>query len=322
MTDRQIIKPMRKIYINVLILLALGLYTNTSFGQQDAQYTQYMYNTLSINPAYAGTRDVLSFMGLYRSQWVGLKGAPRTFTASGHSPLGNNMGIGVNITNDEIFISKETYFDVDFSYSVRVSENGLFNFGLKAGGHLLNIDTNLANSGPYNPGDGTAEIFIDNKFSPQFGVGMYYYTQKFYLGLSVPNMLETEHFDESSTNNSNSTAKERTNYYLMTGYAFDLNDDLKLKPALLTKLVRGAPLQVDLSANLLFYEKLTLGVAYRWSAAVSAMIGFQLTEQLMLGFAYDAETTELANYNDGSFEFLLRFELFNNLDRIISPRFF
>ena len=322
MSDRLINKSMKRIYINLLIFLALGLYTNTIFAQQDAQYTQYMYNTLSINPAYAGSRDVFSFIGLYRSQWVGLKGAPKTFTVSGHSPLGENMGLGVNITNDEIFISKETYFDVDFSYAIKVSENGLLNFGLKAGGHLLNIDTNLAYSGPYNPGDGSAEIFIDNKFSPQFGVGMYYYTEKFYLGFSVPNMLETKHFDESSNSNSSSIANERVNYYLMTGYTFDLSDDIKLKPALLTKLVEGSPLQVDLSANFLFYEKLTLGVAYRWSAAVSAMVGFQIMDQLMLGFAYDAETTELANYNDGSFEFLLRFELLNNTNRIISPRFF
>jgi type IX secretion system PorP/SprF family membrane protein len=313
---------MKNFKLTVFILLVLGVFTNTANAQQDAQFTQYMYNTMSINPAYAGSRDVLSFIGLYRTQWVGLDGAPRTFTFSGNTPLGENMGIGINITNDEIFISKETYFDIDFSYAIDFSEKGKLSFGLKAGGHLLNVDSNLANQGPYNPGDGSAEIFIDNKFSPQFGAGVYYYTDKFYAGFSVPNILETEHFDESSNSNSNAIAKERINYYLMTGYIFDLSDNVLFKPSVLGKLVEGAPLQVDLSANFLFFEKFTVGAAYRWSAAFSGMVGVQITDQIMLGFAYDQETTDLAQYNNGSYEFFLRFELFNNSDRILSPRFF
>ncbi len=313
---------MKHFNVTVLILLFLGLFTNTATAQQDAQFTQYMYNTMSINPAYAGSRDVLSFLGLYRTQWVGLDGAPRTFTVSGHSPLGENMGIGINVTNDEIFISKETYFDIDFSYAINFADDRKLAFGLKGGGHLLNIDSNLANEGPYNPGDGSAEIFIDNKFSPQFGAGVYYYTNKFYAGFSVPNILETEHFDESSNSNSNAIAKERVNYYLMTGYTFDLSDNVLFKPSVLGKIVEGSPLQIDLSANFLFYEKFTIGAAYRWSAAFSGMVGFQVTDQIMLGFAYDQETTDLARYNNGSYEFFLRFELFNNSDRILSPRFF
>ena len=165
-------------------------------------------------------------------------------------------------------------------------------------------------------------IFIDNKFSPQFGAGIYYYTDKFYLGLSAPNVLETEHFDESSNSNSSATAKERVNYYLMTGYVFDLGKKFKLKPSVLLKAVNGAPLQADISANFLFNDKFTFGAAYRWSAAVSAMVGFQISDQIMLGFAYDGETTELAQYNDGSYEFFLRFELFKKVDRVLTPRFF
>jgi len=314
---------MKKIYVTVLVLLVLGFYTTTTYGQQDAQYTQYMYNTLSINPAYAGSRDVLSFVGLYRNQWVGLRGAPRTFTASLHSPVGERVGLGLNVTNDEIFISRETYIDADFSYTIDVSEKGQLAFGLKAGAHLLDIDSNRAYQGPYQNGDPDTQIFIDNKFSPQFGLGAYYYTDKFYLGLSIPNMLETEHFDESSVlNNSSATAKERMNFYAITGYVFDLNKSVKLKPALLTKVVDGAPLQVDLSASLLFNDKFHIGAAYRWSAAISGLVGFQINDQIMLGFAYDSETTELQRYNDGSFEFFLRFELFKNHDRLISPRFF
>lgn len=314
---------MRNIKLTVLVLLVLGFYTNTSFAQQDAQYTQYMYNTLSVNPAYAGSRDVLSFVGLYRNQWFGnnIKGTPKTFTASIHSPIANNIALGLNVVKDEIFITKETYLDLDFSYTFNVSEKGRLSLGLKGGAHLLDIDSDRAYEGAFNPNDPDAEIFIDNKFSPQFGAGAYYFTDRFYFGLSAPNILETEHFDESLTSSS-ATAKERINYYLITGHTFDINDNIKFKPALLTKLVQGAPLQVDLSANLLINEKFTLGAAYRWSAALSAMAGFQISDQLMLGFAYDRETTELTQYNNGSFEVFLRFELFKANENMVSPRFF
>lgn len=316
-------RTMKKVFVTVLALVALGLFSNDSNAQQDAQYTQYMYNPLSVNPAYAGSREVLSFGGLYRSQWVGLDGAPRTMNFSLHSPVGKKVGLGLNFTRDEIFIADESNLDVAFSYTLDVSAKGKLALGLKGGAHLLNIDSNKLNTGGFNNGDPDAQINIDNKFSPQIGAGAFYYTNKFYLGLSVPNFLETEHFDESSnSNNSSATAEERVNYYLMTGYTFDLTDDLLFKPALLTKMVQGSPLQLDISANFLIHDKLTLGAAYRWSAAISGLIGFQVSDQLMLGFAYDRETTELQQYNDGSYEVFLRFELFNRNDGLKNPRFF
>lgn len=314
---------MKKVFVTVVVLVALGLFTNKSYAQQDAQYTQYMYNPLSVNPAYAGSREVLSFGGLYRSQWVGLDGAPRTMNFSLHSPVGKKVGLGVNVTRDEIFIADESTVNVAFSYTLDVSAKGKLALGLQGGAHLLNIDSNKLNTGGFNSGDPDAQINIDNKFSPQIGAGAFYYTEKFYMGLSVPNFLETEHFDESSnSNNSSATAEERVNYYMMTGYTFDLTDDLKFKPALLTKVVQGSPLQVDVSANFLIHQKLTLGAAYRWSAAISGLVGFQVSDQLMIGFAYDRDTTELQQYNDGSYEVFLRFELFNRNDGLKNPRFF
>lgn len=321
---------MKNSYIAILVLLIMGLFSDNGIAQQDAQYTQYMYNPLGINPAYAGTREVFSAIGLYRTQWVGLDGAPTTGTFSLHSPVGKRVGLGLNIIHDEIFIQKETYLDIDFSYTIDISDKGKMAFGVKGGAHLLDIDTERANTGPYNVGDSSAEVNIDNKFSPQVGVGAYYYGERFYLGVSVPNLLQTNHFDESSIDDSNNTvslsnssvAEERINYYLLTGYVFDINKHLKLKPALLTKLTSGAPLQVDLSANFLIYDKLTLGAAYRWSAAFSAMVGFQISDQLMLGLGYDQETTKLARYNDGSYEIVLRYELFKRNAKMKNPRFF
>ncbi|QLG44232.1 PorP/SprF family type IX secretion system membrane protein [Costertonia aggregata] len=310
--------------ISILFLFALVLSSN---AQQDAQYTQYMFNTLSINPAYAGSRGQLSIAGLYRSQWVGLNGAPTTQTLNLHSPIRNSrLGYGLSIVNDEIGDGtiQETYFDAAVSYTIDVSQDAKLSFGLKAGGNLLNLDLQSLRQR-----EGQEEFVgdnVDNRFSPNFGLGIYYHTNKFYAGLSAPNLLETKFFDRSGDDAEavNFLSTDRINFYLITGYVFDLNGNLKFKPALLTKVVGGAPLQVDVSANFMFNEKFTFGAAYRWDAAVSALAGFQVTDQIMLGLAYDRETTELGGtqFNDGSFEVFLRFELVKSFQKLVSPRFF
>lgn len=293
-------------------------------AQQDAQFTQYMFNTLSINPAYTGSRDALSILGLYRSQWVGLEGAPETQTFSIHSPVGKTkrLGLGLNVINDEIFITNETYVDLDVSYSIQTNYNSKLAFGIKGGIQLLDVDFTRTN--PFQGGDPLAstENNIDNRLSPQVGVGLFYYSDQYYVGLSAPNLLRTEHFDQSSNSNSSSLATERVNYYLTGGYVFEINENLKLKPASLVKYVAGAPLQVDVTANALFNDKFTLGVNYRWSAAVSAIAGFQISEELLIGLAYDRETTALRSFNNGSYELFLRFEIPNSPQQLISPRFF
>ncbi|MGB3143988.1 MAG: type IX secretion system membrane protein PorP/SprF [Maribacter sp.] len=311
------------------ILVSLGLIVFTVItvkAQQDAQYTQYMFNTMSVNPAYAGSRGQLSIAALYRSQWVGLDGAPKTQTLNIQSPIRNSkLGYGVSIVNDEIGdgVVQETYFDAVLSYTIDVSAEGKMSFGIKAGGNLLNLDFNsLRNfdAEPLNTDN------IENRFSPNVGVGLYYHTNTFYAGLSAPNLFQTQHFDNSQqeAGSVQFLSKERINFYLITGYVFDLNGNLKFKPALLTKVVGGAPLQVDVSANFMFNEKFTFGAAYRWDAAVSAMAGFQISDQFMLGLAYDRETTALGGtqFNDGSFEVFLRFELLRSYQRLVSPRFF
>ncbi len=321
------LERMKNIYpIIIAILLSFVSYHN--YAQQDAQYTQYMYNTISVNPAYAGSRGVMSIMGLHRSQWVGLEGAPRTQTLTLNTPIGDKekIGLGLSIVNDEIGPTDETYVDVDFSYTISLSETDRLSFGLKAGGHLLNVDFDQLRQ--FNANDALFENNISNKFSPNVGVGVYYHTGRFYAGLSAPNLLETNHFNEAATSNNSDAvsflAEERINYYLIAGHVFDLNPDLKFKPAVLSKLVFGAPLQVDVSANFLLYERLTLGVAYRWSAAVTGQIGFQISDAMMIGFAYDRETTALGQtqFNDGSYEVMLRFELFKKYNRMLTPRFF
>ncbi|TLP81063.1 type IX secretion system membrane protein PorP/SprF [Maribacter sp. ACAM166] len=310
-----------------LILLGTLLFVcGTVVAQQDAQYTQYMFNTMSVNPAYAGSRGQLSITGLHRSQWVGLEGAPKTQTLNIQSPIRNSkLGYGVSIVNDEIGngVVQETYFDAVVSYTIDVSAEGKLSFGLKAGGNLLNLDFNKLRNFDAEPVNADN---IENRFSPNVGVGIYYHSSQFYAGLSAPNLLQTEHFDnaQQEAGSVNFLSKERINFYFITGYVFDLNGNLKFKPALLTKVVGGAPLQVDMSANFMFNDKFTFGAAYRWDAAVSAMVGFQISDQFMIGLAYDKETTDLGGtqFNDGSFEVLLRYELVKSFQRLVSPRFF
>ncbi|UOB19077.1 PorP/SprF family type IX secretion system membrane protein [Abyssalbus ytuae] len=286
-----------------------------TYSQQDAQYTQYMYNTVSVNPGYAGSRDALSIVGLHRSQWVGLEGAPETQTLSAHAPLDEDkkIGLGFSIINDVIGegVSQETSFDAIFSYDIKTSQQGILSFGLNAGIHLLNIDfTRLSQ---YNI-EFDQSNNIDNKLSPRLGTGFYYYTDKFYAGISVPNLLETKHFDRSSggSNAASFLAKEQMNFYFMGGYVFNLDESWEFKPAILTKLVYGTPLQVDMSANFWYKKKLVLGGAYRWDAAFSFLTGLNISEDFMVGLSYDREVTDLGNttFNDGSFEIVLRVELF------------
>ncbi len=302
---------MKYIYIIVLVFVS----TYAGFAQQDAQYTQYMYNTVGINPAYAGSRGALSIVALHRSQWIGLNGAPTTQSLSINTPLGaSNVGLGVSFINDKVGPSTEQYLNIDLSYTIRTSDKGKLSFGLKGVANFLNLDINKLSP------ETAADINLNgySKFQPNFGLGAYYHTDKFYVGLSTPNVLETKHFEDATT----SVGKERMTYYLISGYVFDLNESVKLKPAFLVKHINGSPLQIDLSANAMLNEKFILGAAYRWDSAVSLLAGFQVNESFMLGYAYDLDTTKLGNYNSGSHELVLRYELFNFKENLISPRFF
>ncbi|UUC44501.1 PorP/SprF family type IX secretion system membrane protein [Flavobacterium cerinum] len=301
---------------HIIILFAFILTGTAGYAQQDSQYTQYMYNTITINPAYAGSRGAMSIFGMYRRQWVGLDGAPTTATASINTPINNsNIGFGLSFINDQIGPATENNISADISYSIQASDDYKVSFGLKATANLFSLDINKLNI--QHQGDPQFQN-LDMDFSPNVGAGIYVHSDNTYFGLSVPNFLETKHYKDNSV----SVTKERLHYYFIAGHVFDFSSELKFKPALLVKAVEGAPLQVDVSGNFLISDKLTLGVAYRWDAAVSALAGFQVSDSWFIGYAYDAETTRLANYNSGSHEIFLRFEFFNNYNRVLTPRFF
>ena len=307
-------------YVCIFMLLTSIIGIN---AQQDPQYTQYMYNTQVVNPAYAGSREVLSFGLLGRTQWVGFEGSPQTATFTVNSPIGlyKNMGLGLSIVHDRIDPQVESNVVVDYAYRVNVGLDTKLSMGLKAGLDILNVDYTLLNI--YAENDQFFQSNIDNTILPQIGAGVYLNNEKFYAGISVPNFLNSRHFDDSDLQNADTddVAVERLHYFFIAGYVFDLNENLKFKPATLVKYVSGTPLQWDLSANFLIQEKFTLGASYRWSASISALAGFQITNNFFAGLAYDYQSTAIEQFSNGSYEVFLRFELFNN-DRVVTPRFF
>lgn len=298
------------------IKLLLGVFALLStvlvFGQQDTQYTQYMYNMNVLNPAYAGSKGVTSLGLLGRTQWVGVDGAPQTLTLSLHSPIGNQVGLGFSVIHDEIGPVKEDNVYVDFSYTINTSEEGRLAFGLKGGVTFLDVrETTMVDD--YDP----LNVPI-HQTSPNFGAGVYYYTDKFYLGLSAPNFLETRHLEKDGGQSSSAT--EKMHYFVTSGYVFDINDDLKLKPSTMIKATSGSPISVDLSLNLLVENRFEFGLSHRFDDSLSGMVGFNVNEDFRIGYAYDHTLSSYGQFNSGSHEIMLLFDF--NRRNIKSPRFF
>tara|TARA_B110000971_G_C20002034_1_gene497308 strand:- start:1010 stop:1882 length:873 start_codon:yes stop_codon:yes gene_type:complete len=284
-------------------------------SQQDSQYTQYIYNTMSVNSAYTGQRDVLSYSGLYRTQWVGIDGAPKTLTFGIHSPLKNeNLGMGISIVSDQLGPIREDYINLNFSYTIRLNRSTELSFGLKGGLHNLSSDFSRGNSF-----QNTDVAFNENisLFSPTIGAGLYLHSTRGYLGLSAPNFLTTEHYNDYKE----SLASERLHLFLIGGYVFNIDNDIKLKPAFLIKAVSGAPLIADLSINAMFNNRFVFGLAYRWDDSLSGLTGLQVNKTLFIGYAYDYNTSIGNKYTGGTHEVMLRFEL-QQINKILSPRFF
>lgn len=317
--DKKKIKLKMKSLLTKKILLIVSIcFITDAFSQQDPHYTQYMLNTMSVNPAYVGSKGHTVLTALGRTQWVGFEGAPDTQTLSYDSPLGyNGLGIGINLVNDKLGPSHETYLDGNVSYTIETGKEGNLAFGLKLGGRLLNIDWSIDRRVENN--DITFAQNITNRFLPTIGAGIYYHETDWYIGLSVPNFLRQDHYDGS--NAIGETAVERLHYFLIAGYVFHINESVKFKPAALAKLVFGAPLSIDLSANFLINDKFRVGAAWRWDDAISALLGFQVSDSLHIGYAYDLTTSNYNVANTGTHEVLLRYEIFKQA-RMKSPRFF
>jgi len=297
--------------IMIWVLLGVGVY-----AQQDPMFTQYMFNTLSVNSGYAGSYEAVSVVGLYRTQWVGLPGAPVTQTFTVHSPIPRKRaGLGLSLVNDVVGPVHQTQIFVDYSYAIQVNESSKLRFGLKAG--LGFYEGNLEDLSSVDPLD-QLKVNFKGEIKPNIGVGLYYYGERGYLGLSAPKLL-TPRF----TVNNVDFGQLKRHYFLIGGYLFDLSDRIVFKPSFLLKAVEGSPLSVDLSGMLFFYERLGLGLSHRLGDSFSGLLHFYLTPSLRLGYAYDYTLTPLHDYGKGTHELMLGYDFwYKSKDKIRSPRFF
>jgi len=301
-------------------IVAIALFSCTVGGaQQLPQFTQYMYNTISINPAYAGSREALSIVGLHRSQWVGFKGGPITQTLSIHTPLRNDrIGLGLSFIEDDLGPQNFSYLYGDFSYTIPTGVDSRLAFGLKAGFTGFSFDTDFRQDDS-NINDPLI-YGVEDRWSPNIGAGVFWHSNKWYLGLSAPRILNTDY-----NKSKDYEALERISYYFTGGYVFDLSKSIKLKPAFLVKATNGAPISYDLTANFLFNEKFWLGGSYRineQTAAIGGIIDFQVSRQLRVGYAYEKPISDIASYTSGTHEILLIYEFKFLSSKLKSPRYF
>ena len=302
---------MKKIIISVLVASAALLEVA---GQQQVMFTQYMFNGLAINPAYAGSHETMSTTFLMREQWTGLEGAPKTQTFSIHSPLRKErFSLGLLFLHDNIGVTNQNGIYGSYAYRIPVSKKGKLAFGLQGGATFYNAQFSKISS--------TDPVFINDVrlAQPNIGFGMYYNTDRFYAGVSVPQLMQTVF----SINKSDSDSKLVRHYFASAGYVFDLSPSIKLKPNLLLKVVNGAPMEFDLNANALFREVLWVGLSWRTFDSFDAILQFQVTDQLQVGYSYDfATTTDLARVNGGSHELMLNYRFAFTKTRVVTPRYF
>ncbi|NDV15588.1 type IX secretion system membrane protein PorP/SprF [Muricauda sp. TY007] len=286
-----------------MVLGVLCMAFGYTHAQKEPQYTQYMYNIGSFNPAYVGTVESPEIIGLYRAQWVDIPGAPTTIRGGANIPFNNEkMGLGVNIVNDVLGPSTQTYFDVAYSYQIQLSEDTKLSFGLNAGGSSLNIDYS---KGTFeDPSDGSILGGNYSNFYPTVGAGLFmYHKEDWYLGLSVPNFLTNALYnDEVAT-----IVEDNMQFNAIGGYVFELGEQTKFKPAFLVNYLQGSPVTVNLSANFQFIDALTIGASYRFDNAVSGLAGFQISNGMFIGYSYDYNTNGLGEYSGGSHEAILKF---------------
>jgi len=305
-----------KLIRNIIIVAALAFLGSKAEAQQQVMFTQYMFNGLAINPAYAGSHDHASATFLAREQWVGLDGAPASQTFSLHSPINasGSASLGGLIIHDKIGVTNQTTAYLAYAYRIRFEGSARLAFGLQAG--YSNYNSRLSQISTTDPTFASGDININR---PNFGAGLYFNTRRFYAGVSVPQMVRSR----LDVNNSDSDSRLERHYFATAGYVFDLSPDLKLKPNVLIKYVDNAPVEFDVNANLLIKELVWVGLSYRSFDSFDALFQIQVSKQFQFGYSYDfATTTDLRRVNSGSHEIMLQYNFVFGKKRIISPRYF
>lgn len=301
--------------IFIFTSLLLMLYVSQSQAQQEAMFTQYMHNEVTINPAYAGSHDAVSLTALYRHQWMKMEGAPRTFSFNAHAPVGEKVGLGLALINDQISIYEDLNLFGMYSYKIALSEKSSLRLGLQAG--MINRKTDYGQLSPKNGVDDNFTGGMISNFHVNIGTGAFFSMEKFYVGLSVPKLVNNR-----SEYGGDLLHTQQKHIFLTTGYVFDLAPEIKLKPSLFYKYTQGAPMQLDLTANLIFREVLWTGFSWRSHDSVDLLLGVQASKQLYFGYAYDFATSKLGDYHNGSHEILLNYRLGFSSNRVLTPRYY
>jgi len=292
-------------------------------AQQDPHYTQYMYNMNVMNPAYAGSKENLAVGLLYRAQWVDIEGAPKTGTLSVHSPVGKNVGLGLSAITDRIGPVDETNVYGDFSYTLNLGGEHRLALGIKAGAtfHKVGLFSDIGNGHVPDINDPAFRENSSNTFF-NIGTGLFYYTQKYYLALSVPNMLKSKHLDIRNDGREYQFGSETQHYFLTGGYVFDLSENTKFKPSFMVKSAFDAPTSVDASANMMFHDRFEIGATYRLDDSFGGMVNFAVTPNIRVGYAYDRIISDLKVSTQSSHEIMLLFDLNFPKKVSVSPRYF
>lgn len=306
----------------VVILSVMGFVTEVH-SQQDPHYTQYMYNMSVMNPAYAGSKESLSLGLLYRKQWVEIEDAPTTATFFGHSPVGKNVGLGLSVISDKIGPVEENNIYGDFSYTLNLGGEHKLAFGVKTGLtlHKVGLFSEIGNGFVPDPNDPAFSENVSNTYF-NIGSGLFYYTNKYYLGFSIPNMLKSKHLDLQVNGDQYEFGSETSHYFLTGGYVFDLNEKVKFKPFFMLKSAFSVPPSLDLSSNFLFNDKFEVGATYRLQDSFGAMVNYAVMPNLRIGYAYDHIVSDLKVTTPSSHEIILLWDINFSKKVSSSPRFF
>ncbi len=301
--------------LKILILLFLPV---AAFGQQAPVTSQYVLNPMTINPAFAGSRDALNLASFYRIQWTGIQGAPETLTVSADAPFFNKrVGIGFLVVNDRIGVTKENQFKTNYAYRIKMS-SGLLSFGIGAGVIL----TSSANSSLIVNDPGDEQYLVNSKTYavPDFSFGAQYTGSRYFAGFSIPRLL-TYAFDYTRNKYVLNNDLASYDYLLNTGYMLDLNQKIRLYPSVLLMYSKIDRFHYDLNAHISFYDRIWTGISYRNERSLSFLLQIQPFSQIRLGYTYDFDISKIGNYNNGTHEFMLRYE-FRYKVNAVSPLVF
>ncbi|MEM1322848.1 MAG: type IX secretion system membrane protein PorP/SprF [Bacteroidota bacterium] len=294
-------------------------------AQQEGQFTQFMNNRMALNPAFAGARGMGSLTAIYRNQWLGFDGAPENKLISFNAPFaGDRVGFGLTILNQTIGITDQWTGSMAYAYNIKINEETSVRFGLQGSMRYLGIDFADPSVFVVDENDASFSDEMQDRYTGNFGVGVYLTFKDLYFGVSVPHMFP----NEITFNNQNTflVAQESPHYYLMTGAMLEMNENLHFRPSLLFKYVENAPFDMDVNLSMVFKYQFTIGASYRLGGdnageAISVNTMYQ-HRNIGIGLAYDYSLSDLRDHANGSLEVLVRYDFSKERDDIENPRFF